>query len=82
MSANPYQVMGPVYTPNYLVCLGIGGRLIKESWTWLDSAPSPRVGEMEYVEAGCSRHAQDQGPLGLGAGLKEEELWTDEESEE
>lgn len=37
---------------------------------------------MEYVEAGYSRHAQDQGPLSLGAGLKEEELWTDEESEE
>lgn len=45
----------------------------------LDSPPSPRVGEMKYVDAGYSRHAQDQGHLGLGAGLKEEELWTDEE---
>ena len=70
---------GTGYTPNYLVCLGIGGRLMKESWTWLDSPPSPRVGEMKYVEAGYSQHAQDQGHLGLGAGLKEEELWTDEE---
>lgn len=26
-----------------LVCSGIGGRLMKESWTWLDSPPSPRV---------------------------------------
>lgn len=69
------------FESNYRVCLGIGGRLMKESWTWLDS-PLSRVGEMEYVEAGYSRHAQDQGPLSLGAGLKEEELWTDEESEE
>lgn len=37
---------------------------------------------MKYVEAGYSQHAGDQGPLRPEARLKEEELWTDQESEE